>query len=115
MRSPGRALRIDSERPSGTRPMPDGGDEDAVALAAIDDLGIAGDERHAGLVAGLPHRGDDALQVGQRQSFFEDERRRQEQRPGAADGQIVDRAVHRQPADVAAGEEERPDHEGSRW
>ena len=111
MRSPGRALRIDSDRPSGTRPMPGGGDEHLVALAAVDDLGVAGDQRHAGLVAGRAHRGDDALQVGQRQPFFEDERRREEQRRGAADGQVVDGAVDRQPADVAAGEEERPDHE----
>ena len=44
-------------------------------------------------------------------ALFEDEGRREEQRPRPADGQVVHRAVHGQLADVAAREEERPDHE----
>ena len=51
------------------------------------------------------------LQVGERQSLLEDEGGRQEERPRAADRQVVDGAVHGQAADVAAGEEERTDHE----
>ena len=82
MRSPGRALRIDRAHALRHHADAGGGDEDLVALAAIDDLGVAGDERHAGLVAGLPHGSDDALQIVQRQSFFEDERGRQEQAAG---------------------------------
>ena len=46
-----------------------GGDEDAVALALFDHLGVAGDHRHAGLARGRGHRLDDALQVGQRESL----------------------------------------------
>ena len=88
------------------------GDEDLVALAPVHDLGVAGDQGHARLVAGLPHRGDDALQVGQRQALLEDEGGREEQRLGAADRQVVHGAVDRQPADVAAREEQRADHEG---
>ena len=111
MRSPGRAARIDSDRPSGTMPMPE------VVMKTWSPL-----PRSTTLVSPVTSatpasshacriERDDPLQVGQRQPLFEDERRRQEQRPGAADGQVVDRAMHRQPADVAAGEEERPDHE----
>ncbi len=77
MRSPGRAARIESDRPSGTRPMPGGGDEDLVALAAVDDLGVAGDQRDARLVAGRAHRATIRSQVGERQTFLEDERRRE--------------------------------------
>ena len=36
---------------------------------------------------------------------------RQVQGPGPADGEIVDRAADREPADVAAGKEQRVDHE----
>ena len=39
-------------------------------------------------------------------TFFKNERGRKKQRPGAADGQIVDRAVNCELADVAAGKEE---------
>ena len=68
---------IDSDRPSGHDADAGRGDEDAVAFAAVHDLGIAGDEGDARLGAGLPHRGDDALEVGHRQPFFENERRRE--------------------------------------
>ena len=53
-----------------------------------------------------------ALQGLHRQAFFQDERRAQIQRPRAAHRQVVDRAVDRQRADVAAGEEQWPDHIG---
>ena len=43
---------IESDAPAGHDADAGGGDEDLVALAAIDDLGVAGDQRHAGLVAG---------------------------------------------------------------
>jgi catalase-peroxidase len=49
------------------------------------------------------HRFDDALQIGQRKAFFDDEAGRQVQRRGTRHGHVVDRAVHRQAADVAAG------------
>ena len=89
------------------RADPRGGDEDAVALAAVHDLGVAGDEGHAGFAAGVAHRIDDTPQIVQRQAFFEDERGREEERPRTAHGQVVHRPVHRQFADVAAGKEER--------
>jgi hypothetical protein len=86
-----------------------GGDEDAVALALLHHLGVAGDDRHAGLARRLRHRVDDALEVGEREAFFQDEAGREVQRLGARHGDVVDRAVHRQAADVAAGEEQRRD------
>jgi hypothetical protein len=72
-------------------------------------FGVAGDEADAGFIARLPHRGDDAFEVGQRQAFFENKRGGEKQRRGAAHGQIIDRSMHGEFADVAAGEEERAD------
>ena len=48
---------------------------------------------------------------GNGKALLEDEGRCQVERPCPADGQVVDRAVNRQLADVAAGKEERTDHE----
>jgi hypothetical protein len=87
-----------------------GGDEDPVALAAINDLGVPRDQDHPGHLARLAHRADDAAQVFQRQPLLQDEGGRQELRHGAADGEVVDRAVDRQLADVAAGEEQGAHH-----
>ena len=88
-----------------------GCDEDLVALAAIDDLGVTGDELHAGFKRGITHGFHHALQFFGRQALFENERRRQVQRTSTAHGEIVDRAVDCQPADVAAGEKNRSDYE----
>ena len=50
-------------------------------------------------------------QEGDVQPLLEDEGGGDAERGGTADGEVVDRAVDRQLADVAAGEEERADHE----
>ena len=84
-----------------------GGDEDLVALAAIDYFGVAGDEQHAGFAGGGTHGIDDAAQVLGRESLFEDEGGGKVERTRAAHGQVVDRAVDGQTTDVAAGEEDR--------
>ena len=47
----------------------------------------------------------------QRQALFENEARAQGQRPRPGHGQVVDRAVDGQLADVAAGKEQRADDE----
>ena len=54
-------------------PEPGGRDEHAIALALLDDLGVAGNDRHTGLPRRGGHRLDDALQVRQRKAFLEDE------------------------------------------
>ena len=87
-------------------------DENAVAVAAIDYLGVAGNDRHAHFAGGRRHRLDHAAERFHRQSFFEDEARGEIERLGAGHRQVVDRAIDGQLADVAAGEQERPDHEG---
>ena len=46
------------------------------------------------------------------QALFQDEGGGQDQGPGRGGEQIVHRARHRQPADVAAGKEEGVHHEG---
>ena len=84
-------------------------DEDAVALALLHHLGVAGDDRHARLPRGLRHRLDDALEVREREALLEDEAGGEVQRLRARHRHVVHRAVHRQAADVAAGEEERRD------
>ena len=53
--------------------------------------------------------GSHAFQRLHRQAFFQDKAGRQEQRLRARHGHIVDRAAHRQLADIAAGEEQRGD------
>src|SRR6516165_5047563 len=83
-----------------------GGDEYLIPLAAIDDLGVAGDESNAGFVAGSPHGVGNALQVGERQTFLQDEGGGEPQWPRAADSQVIHRAVNREFADVAAGKKD---------
>ena len=80
-------------------------------MAAIDDLGVAGDNAHAGRPGGLGHRGHDAAERFHRQTFFEDEARTEVRRLGPGHGQVVDGSIDGQFADVAAGEEEWMDDE----
>ena len=89
-----------------------GGDVESVALAAFDDLGVAGDDGDAGGGRGLAHGGDDALEGFGGQTLFENEGGAEPERAGAAHAEIVDGAVDGELADVAAGEEERADDVG---
>ena len=86
-----------------------------IALAAIDDFGIAGNQRDAGLVARLAHRCDDALQILERKPLFKNKRRGEEQRRRAADGQVIDCAVHRKLADVARRGKTADERQTNRW
>ncbi len=107
-----------------THPLPDGiglvrhhadarrVDEKLIAAALVDDFRVAGDQGDAGFLAGVPHRGRDARQVGQGQALFQDEPGAEVQRASAAHRQVVDGAVDRQPADVAAGEKDGADDVG---
>jgi hypothetical protein len=70
-------------------------------------FGVAGHNRHTGLSGGSPHRRDNGLQIGQREAFFQDEGGRQIKRRCPHHGHVVDRTVHRQGADIAAGKDER--------
>ena len=63
-------------------------------------------------VGGLAHRLHDAPEIVHRQAFLENEADREIQRPRAAHGEIVDRAVDGQLADVAAGKKDRADDVG---
>ena len=87
-------------------------DEDAVALASVHDLGVAGDQLHPAAAAATLHRLDDPPQRLHRQAFFQDQRRAEIERPRAAHGQIVHRAVDGERADIAAGKEQRSDNVG---
>ena len=96
--------------PGGQQTDTGGRDEDAVTLAALDHLGIAGHHGHAGRACRPCHAVDDTRQVAQRKTLLEDECRRQPERLRPHHGDIVDRAVHRQATDIAAGKEQRRDH-----
>ncbi len=90
-------------------PNPRRVDEDLIAAAATDDLRVAGDDRDAhprGRGArGLHH----AAEILHREPLLEDERERERDRVRAAHGEVVDGPVHRELADVAAGEEDGGD------
>ena len=55
---------------------------------------------------------DPAQQCRSSQALLDDHGAGEIERPRAADREVVDRAVDRQRADVAAGKEQRIDHEG---
>ena len=87
-------------------------DEQPVALAFFDDLGIAGHNLHARFRCRLAQRIHHAPEFVHREAFFDDERGAQKQRRCAAHRQIVHRAVNRERADVAAGKEQWLHYEG---
>jgi hypothetical protein len=108
--SPGRARLPPSSSPSGSTPTP------VVVMKMPSPL-----PRSTTLVSpvttGTPasraapgHGFDDARQVGQRKAFFEDEAGGKVKRLGAHHRDVIDRAMHRKAADVAAGKEQRRDH-----
>jgi len=78
-------------------------DVDAVAVALLDDLRVAGDDAHAGLGGGGGHRTRGSVEVGDLESLLEHEAHGEVERLGARGGDVVDRAAHREPADVGAG------------
>jgi hypothetical protein len=88
-----------------------GVDEDLVGRALGHHFGIAGHELHAGPIQRLAYTGQDALQIDNRKSFFQNQSHAEITWLGAAHGHIVDRAVNRQVADIAARKKNRIDHE----
>ena len=91
---------------------PGRGEEQLVAGALLDDLGVAGDDLDARLGRRLRHRAGDLPQEVDRHAFLDDRRAGEIERPRAADREIVDRAADGELADVAAGEDQRIDDEG---
>ena len=87
-------------------------EEQLVASASVDDLGVAGDDLDARLGRSSRHRAGDLPHEVDGHAFFHDRRTGKIERPRPADRQIVDRAAHGELADVAAGEDQRVDHEG---
>ena len=103
-RSPGLAAWIDKDRLIRHQANPGSCDEYPVPLAAINDLGIAGD-RASHSLHGRPSCIESTTRrrsaIGK--PFFENEGCRKEQRHGTADSQVVHGAMHGQLADIAAG------------
>ena len=116
MRSPGRRrARRELRRAGRRRPMPGGADVHAVGVAALDDLGVAGDDLDArrrarrAAIASTSARSVVGGRGPPRGSA-----RASAQRPRARHGEVVDRAVDGQLADRAAGEAHRLDDEACR-
>ena len=84
---------------------PGGIDKEAIALAFIHNLGIAGDDLDPGSLGGLLHGGGDFPQGLHRQPLFDDESGAEVARARAGHGEVVHRAMHRERAEVAAGKE----------
>jgi hypothetical protein len=81
-------------------------------VPALDDLGVAGDDPHAGRLGGARDRLHLQPQRLGVEPLLEDQRERERDRPRAAHGQVVGRAVDGQRADRPAREAQWPDHEG---
>ncbi len=89
---------------------PGGGDEEAVCRAALDDLGVAGDDRRPSLARRGRHAGADGAQVVEGKALLDDEGGGERQRPRRRRRQIVDGAGHREAADVSARVDKRLHH-----
>lgn len=89
-----------------------GVDEHTVPFATFDDLGVAGDDLHPGIVRGQFHRADNTPEGLHRQPLLENETGREVEGPGPGHREVIDRAVNGERTDVAAWEENRADHIG---
>ena len=78
-----------------------------VAVAALDHLGIAGNDAHACCGSRIRHGADNGSKLRQREAFFEDEARAEKLWIGSGDGEIVDGAVHGERADRTARKKQR--------
>jgi hydrogenase expression/formation protein HypD len=89
-----------------------GDDVHGVALAALDHLGVAGDDGDPRDAGGPGHGGDLRFEDLGAQPLLEHEGRGERDRSRPGHGEVVDGAVHRQLADRAPGEADRADDEG---
>ncbi len=108
-----RAFRLDIDA-LWDNPDTRGVNKNLIGLAAVDHLGVAGDELHAGFVGRGAHRLHDSPKIFHRKSLLEDEADGEIERLGAAHGKVVDRAVHCHSTDIAARKEDWADDVGIR-
>ena len=97
----------------GTRPQAAhgaGGDENAIPLAPLHHLGVAGHHRNAALRSHCADGSHYVPKHGHRQAFLQDQSQAEGQGACAHHRQVVDGADHRQPANVAARENQGPHH-----
>ena len=87
-----------------------GVDVDAVGPAALDYLGVAGDDFDARLARRLGHGLHNLAQLIHGIAFFEDKAARQIANVGTRGRDVVDGSAHGEPADIAAGKELRRHH-----
>ena len=80
-------------------------------MAALDDLGVTGDDLDSGGCRGGSHGFDDGGELGEGEPFFKDEAGAEVFGDGSRDGEVVDGPVDRQLADRAAGKAQRLDDE----
>ena len=75
-------------------------------LAAFNHFGVARDDGNPGFTGGFGHRAHDALKVGERKAFLENEACAQVKGLRTAHRHVVDGAADGEASDVAPGEEE---------
>jgi hypothetical protein len=83
-----------------------GTDEEFVGFPFFGDLGIGGNQLHAGFKAGFGERIYNQFELLNGKTFFQDEGGGQETRVCSEHGDIIDRAANCQPTDIAARKEE---------
>ena len=87
-----------------------GVDEHAIAVAAINHLGIARNNMDTSFFGHFGHAFADAFQIGNGKAFFQNEPTAEVLGDSATGGNIVYRAAHSQPANVSAGEKAGSHH-----
>ena len=105
--SPAAARAAEMRTADSMMPIPDVLMKILSALPLLHDLGVAGNDRDARLMRRRAHRLEDASQILDRESLFENEAGGEIERTRAAHREVVDRAVDGEPSDVAAGKENR--------
>ena len=86
-------------------------DEHAIAVAAINHLGIARDNMDAGLLGHFGHASADALQIGNGETLFQNEPTAEVLGNSTTGGNVVHCAAHCQSANVPAREKVGSHHE----
>lgn len=92
--SPGLAESTGEAHAFGNEADTTGIDEHAIAVAAINDLGVARDNMDAGLLGHFGHAFADALQIGNGETLFQDEPTAEVLGNSTTGGNVVNRACH---------------------
>ena len=80
---------------------------EAAALAAAQNLGVAGRDPHAAFLCGACHASNQAIELGKFHSLLDERIQAQIDRRSARDREIIHRSMHGERADISARKFER--------